>query len=316
MSSNPNPNANKPFLTSGLSYVLNTQTVFPAVTAFTGIVAAGSNVLSVSGGANLYLGANVVLDASVPSPLVAGTLVGTVIAFGSNINSPDTSSTTSFILDQKISAGYPTGVAMKVAALTATPQEKLNIFLNNPSATDARTTYGMIIGPLVKNVNDWNTTNPSTGVSTGKNGLRVLVTADDGLPIIDTGKCVFNAAASNQIYSLVGSSSPNLGNTYANFANKLTYWNDNFNDTNKQLSTVGTTNEVNIIGTAGGNGVNENHHTRPEMLLALFSNTSTGSASRWSSSTKTVNLYLAQRLGFGPESNFGCVRVNVPTIYA
>jgi len=68
------------------------------------------------------------------------------------------------------------------------------------------------------------------------------------------------------------------------------------------------------VGTAGGNNINENHMSRPEMLLAMLSNNGTGFTSRYSSSLSAYQSYFAQRVGLTTEEPFGLIRLSVPAV--
>lgn len=57
--------------------------------------------------------------------------------------------------------------------------------------------------------------------------------------------------------------------------------------------------------------VNENHHSRPEMLLALLSNSGSGYSERFSSSVSANLIYAAQRLGTTTQKNMGTIRVSL-----
>jgi hypothetical protein len=313
--SSANPNANKPYLATALSTVLNYSVTQPQLTSFaTGVMTAGSNKLTVSGSSTsspLSLGSYIV-DAS-------GNKIGAVITVGSNVNGTgtvDANGNGDYLLDLAPSSGL--SKLISVSGFTTTPQTAFQILLNNPipsSASTGNIQYYQFVYSLVKALNYYNDLpiSESVGFTSGKNGVRVLATMDDGTPIVDTGKCVIDSSVNNQIISLIGSSVPTLGNTYVNFSKKITILNSNFSSNNTVTDVSG--NSL-TLGTAGGNGINENHHTRPEFLLALFSSSSTGTATRWSSSTGTTNIYLAQRMGFTPEANFGGIRVNVPVTYS
>ena len=68
------------------------------------------------------------------------------------------------------------------------------------------------------------------------------------------------------------------------------------------------------VGSAGGNNINENHNTRPEILLALLSSGGVGFANRYSTSTSSINQYYAVRFGTVSEYNIGTIRINVPVV--
>jgi hypothetical protein len=208
-----------------------------------------------------------------------------------------------------------------IYGFSTTLQNALQNILNNPiPSTDiaGNQQYSQFITTLVSVANNYNASNPvvSTGTTTGP-GARIFCCMDDGTPICDTGRCTFSTGASGSpatplsyIMSLVSSVANGVGNTYQNFSKKITITSPLYNTTNATATDVSGT--IFTVGTAGGNGINENHHTRPEILLALFSNTGVGYAQRWSSSSRTNNIYIAQRIGVAPESNQGTIRLNVP----
>jgi hypothetical protein len=68
------------------------------------------------------------------------------------------------------------------------------------------------------------------------------------------------------------------------------------------------------VGSAGGNNINENHMSRPELLLACLSNSGTGYSSRYSSSIGGNNVYLCQRVGLTTEEPNGFIRLSVPSV--
>jgi hypothetical protein len=57
--------------------------------------------------------------------------------------------------------------------------------------------------------------------------------------------------------------------------------------------------------------INENHHSRPEMILAMFSPSGVGYSNRYSSSVNAKLLYLANRVGISVHENMGAVRLSV-----
>jgi hypothetical protein len=111
---------------------------------------------------------------------------------------------------------------------------------------------------------------------------RFLLTIDDGSVAIDTSKSV-----------------------------SVHVW-DNFNNKIK-ISATGSTGGINFTaGSAGGNSINENHHTRPEMLQALLSKDGNGFSKRYSSSIKSKLVYYAVRIGQTLEDADGIVRISIP----
>jgi len=69
----------------------------------------------------------------------------------------------------------------------------------------------------------------------------------------------------------------------------------------------------NIISSNGsgylGKAINENHHSRPEMLFALFN--TYGYCKRYSTSIKSKLYYIAKRLGGLQEENIGMLRFSI-----
>jgi len=199
----------------------------------------------------------------------------------------------------------------------STVQNIINKFLNSPFDSSAISNYYQVAGAAFQTLNTINAANPTSKAS-GKNGVRLFIAGDDGTPIFDSGKCAAASTgnATNQVNSLVGSTTPFLGNTWANFKNKITVGSsvppyDLTNNTNTSNTGVALT-----VGTAGGNAINENHNSRPEFLGALFSGTGIAYSRRASSTTLSQNLYIAQRMGITPEENMGAVRLNVPVAEA
>ena len=60
--------------------------------------------------------------------------------------------------------------------------------------------------------------------------------------------------------------------------------------------------------------INENHNTRPEVLVAILSGTGTSISNRYSKSSKTYLKYFAKRLGTSTESNLGTFRVSLSDV--
>ena len=153
-----------------------------------------------------------------------------------------------------------------------------------------------------------------------KNGLRLFIAGDDGAAVFDSGKCSVSSTNANQIYSLITLSIENdyttytgFGNTYVNYNKKIALLN-NLLSSNNTVGTLATIQQ--ILGTAGGNSINENHNTRPEILGAIFNPVGVAYAQRYSSSTGTFNYYEAVRAGISSEINLGTTRVNVPMVFS
>jgi hypothetical protein len=55
----------------------------------------------------------------------------------------------------------------------------------------------------------------------------------------------------------------------------------------------------------------DNHHTRPEMLVALLSNSGVGYSERYSSTVSANLVYLASRIGTSTSVNDGTIRLSI-----
>lgn len=291
-----NPYANKPFLNAQMSVLLNDSFTQDAA-SFT--VTQSGTTLTIAGivGSPIKLGSYIDI-AGLADVAVVTFLTGT----GGNGD---------YKVD--LSQTVVAGTAATITGYTVVVQNALQTLFSNPTLSAAN--YYQVVAPIVEIVNTINTANPSTSVVSGKNGLRTFVAYDDGTPVFDSGKCTIGASATNQITSLVNSA--NFGNTWTNFKNKIAIMSPAYNSTNTSSVTDGASNTVTLTyGTAGGNGINENHNSRPEFLAALFKDSGNAYAKRFSSSTSNTNYYYALRFGANSEENQGTVRVNVPTVYA
>lgn len=172
------------------------------------------------------------------------------------------------------------GSATAATATAYTVQNTLETFLNEVNSSN----YGLLVSAIAGAQN----------VVINNSGLRVLVAIDDGSVAIDTSKTT---------------------NQYVNFNNKIKISSSTVNASNA-VTVDGTSPAAATltIGTAGGNNINENHMTRPEMLLACLSNSGIGFSSRYSSSLGGFNYYLCQRLGFSTEQPLGYIRLSVPDV--
>ena len=217
-------------------------------------------------------------------------------------------------IDVSLCSTPATITAVSIAQQYIPVQDTLNNFLQNPNSSDKQKKYYLLCASMVSAINKVNALYPTTGYTSGKNGVRVFVTSDDGTPIFDSGKCAY-AGATNQITSLVSSNTTadiKQGNTFNNYSTKLGVFIAGRPDLNS-TSVTGVDGTVTLsFGVAGGNQINENHHTRPEILGALFKESGIAFCKRYSSTTSSVNYYMAQRLGFSSEDNSGAIRVNVP----
>jgi len=292
--------ANKPFLTQQMSVLLNssfTQTAASFTVSQTG------TTLTVSGtsGTPIVLGSYITITGATAVGVLEW-LTGTTGGDGT------------YLVD--ISQTVAPSTVASITGYTDTVQDALKTVLDSPFASASN--YYKLVASAVSVINGINANNITTGATTGKNGLRLMFIMDDGTPILDTGKCVFTASNTNQIKSLLGDSSPSktprLGNTYINFSKKIAVASTAYSGSTNNTIENGT--DTIVYGTAGGNSVNENHHTRPEFLGALFKDSGVAFAKRYSSSTSSLNFYMAQRFGISSEENLGALRLNVPVNYA
>lgn len=60
--------------------------------------------------------------------------------------------------------------------------------------------------------------------------------------------------------------------------------------------------------------INNNHNTRPEIMVAILGNSGVGISARYSGSLKLFLKYNALRFGASTESNVGTFRVSLPDI--
>ena len=113
---------------------------------------------------------------------------------------------------------------------------------------------------------------------------RALITIDDGSVVLDTSKLIAN-------------------HTWSNFSNKI------------KIGATGVASSISLTaGTAGGNVINENHQSRPEILLALLSNNGTAFSKRYSTSVSANLLYYAIRMGLTVEQPEGIFRISIPEV--
>jgi hypothetical protein len=201
-----------------------------------------------------------------------------------------------YLVDTLVTSVTPTVILYKSITTaihplgSATVQDILQLFLT----TVNKVNYSFVIASLIQVIND-NT------AFYGNGGGRILCTIDDGSVFIDTSKFL---ALDNQVYSANSC-------TFQNFNNKIKIANtlSNLNGSNAfSVNPSGTL----TVGSAGGNNINENHNTRPEVLISMLSPGGASSSTRYSSSTSTVNFYYAIRFGPTAENNIGTVRINVP----
>jgi len=182
-----------------------------------------------------------------------------------------------------LSSSQTIGTSTAATASAYTVQNTLETFLNDITQSN----YGLLVSAIAGAQNYITNNNNSN--------LRVLVAIDDGSVAIDTSKT-------------------NL-NLFANFSNKIKISSSTVNASNAVTVDGTSTNAATLtIGTAGGNVINENHMTRPEVLLACLSNSGIGFSSRYSTSIGGYNYYLCQRLGFSTEQPLGYIRLSVPDV--
>jgi hypothetical protein len=81
-------------------------------------------------------------------------------------------------------------------------------------------------------------------------------------------------------------------------------------DSSRNSSTT-SANATNTALNFKNKGINENHNSRPEIMLATLSSSGVGWTSRFSTSTSFPLFYLAQRLGQSVNSSIAILRVSV-----
>lgn len=173
-------------------------------------------------------------------------------------------------------------------AVSYNVQNLLTTFLKGVSSTN----YGYLFAGIRAGENSIS----GTSGTAANCALRTLVTIDDGSVAIDTSK----------------SSSTN---TYVNYNNKIKIVSTTVNSSNAVTVDGPTPATATLtIGSAGGNNINENHMSRPEILLAILSNNGTGFTSRFSSTLSANQNYLAQRNGLTTEEPQGIIRLSVPSV--
>jgi hypothetical protein len=177
--------------------------------------------------------------------------------------------------------------ATAATAIKYTVQNLLNSFLEGISSTN----YGLLISAVQGAENSISNATYGTSPSCG---LRTLATIDDGSVFLDTSKST---------------------NQYVNFNKKIKIASATV-DANNEVIVDGTSPAAATltIGSAGGNNINENHMTRPELLLACLGNSGIGNSARYSSSINAELIYLCQRAGQTTEEAKGFFRLSVPTV--
>jgi hypothetical protein len=76
-------------------------------------------------------------------------------------------------------------------------------------------------------------------------------------------------------------------------------------------SSKGAANTFANFTDASGNKINENHNTRPEIMVAILGNSGVGLSNRYSRTSVAFLKYQASRLGASTQSNLGTFRVSL-----
>jgi hypothetical protein len=71
------------------------------------------------------------------------------------------------------------------------------------------------------------------------------------------------------------------------------------------------TGKTNTFINFGNKAINENHNTRPEIMIAILNSSGSGLAERYSTSLKKELIYNALRLGASPTYNIGTFRASL-----
>lgn len=300
-----NSSANKSALVNAMSLLLSSTYTQPSInvggTTVTNlsIPASNNNNFLVSFSAAI---SSMFLGACFTANSITFVICASVNSSSGAVDSTFNSGSTAFLVDVNVttlSGQTPTFNSVATTVLPTggqiTVQNILNTFLAGPS----QLRYSFVVASTVSVIN-------GNSAFYFVNAGRLLFTIDDGSVFLDSSKFTLGASS---VVAL------NLC-TYANFNNKIKIAGLQKDLSSSNVLTVNSTssNSVSLtIGSAGGNNINENHNTRPEILLALLSSGGVGFANRYSSSTSSVNAYYAIRFGTVTEANIGTVRVNVPT---
>lgn len=211
-----------------------------------------------------------------------------VITFNSkNMKIIDKINDTTFIVDSNNATTITAPYYDNAYTVKYTVENLFNAFLNGVSFYNYNN--------LLAVINYLEVSITSTIGSSPGCGLRMLATVDDGSVFLDTSK---------------GAST----NTFYNFNNKIKIALPSGNSyLNTKTNAITLTDAAVVTGSAGGNSINENHMTRPEILVALLSNSGNGYSSRFSTSIGGNNVYLAKRLGLSTEQPDGLFRLSVPS---
>lgn len=281
-----NPYANKVFLNAQWATLMQTPFTQPALSGAT-VTQVGTALTFVSGGpaSSLPLGSYI---------LITGKTAVAVVAVIDTLN---------YTVD--LSQTVAAATAASITGYTVVVENAINTFLTTALSAS---NYYQVVAPVVAGLNAINAANTTVGYTNGKNGLRFLLSTDDGSVMFDSGKCTI-VGVNNQITSLAL-------DTYINATKKILISNSLSSSTNTITVKDVNNNDISLVlGTAGGNSINENHNTRPEIMSAIFNSTGIALSQRFSSTTNSLNYYLAVRAGISSEINLGTTRVNVPLIY-
>jgi hypothetical protein len=282
MTSN-NPYANKAYLNAAMSTLLSysfTQTAFTASLN----AASSGNTITLTSTTNLNIGSYLTISGY--------TSVG-VLAVNTGTN----------VITVDISQSIPENTGVSQSAYTITPQNALQQFT---TTVDAPTYYKFVASFTAA----LNASNTLLSLSNSKNAINGLATIDDGSVCFDSTKALQTTAG-----IITNLTSSNRGNTFINYSKKISLVSPLWSSTNSASFTDSASNIVTyVIGTAGGNNINENHHTRPELLSALFKDSGVGFSKRYSTTSSANLYYMAQRIGIASEENQGAIRISVPVL--
>jgi len=308
MATYTNAYANKQFLNQQMTTILGYTPAAP--TAPTGTFSANTTnkyVVNVASAANFYIGAffsNSGQDFTIVGSITSAPSLNTY-----TLDTTFNPSSAFFAVDVPVTTiSSPTykviGDGLHPPGSIVSLQDCINAFLNDTTQKN----YSSIMALVVQYHNASSTVNGGfSGTSTSAKG-RILLTIDDGSVFVDSSKCSINS----EVITSLGT------NTFQNYSKKINISFTNTTDLSSSnvLTVVSSNTNGSTIsltgGTAGGNYINENHNTRPEMLIALLSNSGIGYAKRFSSTLGYNNLYLAQRIGNFAEENVGSIRLSVP----
>jgi len=170
---------------------------------------------------------------------------------------------------------------------TITVYDAIKDFLNNQTNVSDTYYYDTLIGALNYAQDKIIETDPIIlgGSTRTKFNFRYLVTSDDGTVIADSSKTnnIFGMSAK----PITTNSSDPLNNLY--------------------ISSIISSNGSGFLGKA----INENHHSRPELLYSLINNSGIGYCRRYSSSIKAKLYYICKRIGGTSEENLGSLRLSI-----